>query len=333
VSGRIGVSGVAGFIGSHLAERLVAEGNAVVGVDSFAANYARERKERNLSRLAAEPAFVLLEEDIRAARAARAFRGCDTVVHLAGLPGARCADARRLMRENAFATARLLAALRREGVPRVILASSSSIYGDVKGPAREEQTPRPLSPYARSKLLVEMVARRSPLQTVALRYFTVYGERQRPDMAFAAFLDAAIGGVSAPLTDAGSHVRHFTHIEDAVDATMRVLHGAPAGAVYNVAGPETASVARALRLLEAHLGERVPLQHVPAFEGEASRTEADLGRARRELGWRPRVRLREGLRRQVEHARAECPPRPAVIAAPAARQGAAPPPAPPVTVG
>jgi UDP-glucuronate 4-epimerase len=301
---RIAVTGAAGFIGSHLAERLIADGHDVVGIDCFSPNYSRGQKERNLAGLADDRRFVLVEDDMCAPSVARALRGCEAVMHVAALPGVRTADGEGLWHTNVLGTARLLDSLREAGVPRVILASSSSIYGDSGRPVREEDPPAPGSPYARTKLAAELICQSSHLEAVVLRYFTVYGERQRPDMAFAAFIAAALGDGVARLTDGGEHVRRFTYVRDVVDATVRALD-APAGAVYNVAGPDAVTVASALRLIEGLLGRPVPVHPRPAHEGEALSTNADLSRAGRDLGWQPRVALAEGLRRQTDHALSE----------------------------
>jgi UDP-glucuronate 4-epimerase len=303
---RIGVMGAGGFIGSHVADRLVAEGHDVLGVDCFSPNYPRARKERNLADLACEPRFALVEADISDRSLARALRGCRAVVHMAAVPGVRTSDERRLREVNIAGTARLLEAMREARVPRMILASSSSIYnGRPAERVGEEEAPAPGSLYGLTKLAAERLCRRSDLESVVLRYFTVYGERQRPDMAFAAFIQAALEDGSAPLIAHGRHVRHFTFVADVVDATVRALDRAPAGATYNVAGPAPSTVLDALRLIERLLDRPVPVHHLPAHAGEALRTHADISRARRELGWQPRVTLPDGLRRQVEHTRGD----------------------------
>ena len=303
---RIGVTGAAGFIGSHLVERLIAEGHDVVGIDCFSPNYSRERKERNLAALVDESRFTLVEDDICAPSIAHSLRGCHAVVHMAAVPGVRTSDQRRLRRVNVEGTARLLDALCEAGVPRLILASSSSIYnGHPEEPVHEDESPAPGSFYGRTKLAAELICRRSRLGTVVLRYFTVYGERQRPDMAFAAFIAAALDGDPAPLIADGAHLRHFTFVNDVVDATVRALDRAPAGATYNIAGPEPVTVISALRLLEQSLGKSVPVRRLPGHNGEALRTHADTSRARRDLGWRPHVTLVDGLRRQIDHELSE----------------------------
>jgi UDP-glucuronate 4-epimerase len=299
---RIGVTGAAGFIGSHLVERLIAEGHEVVGVDCFSANYPRELKERNLAGLAAEPRFSLIEGDMCAPPAAHALRRCTTVVHLAALPGVRTGDHEQLWCVNAQGTERLLEGLVGGSVRRLILGSSSSVYGSCAAPRHEHGPVRPRSEYARSKLAAERLCFSSGLSAVVLRYFTVYGPRQRPDMAFATFIEAALGGTAAPLFAARDGVRHVTFVADAVDATVRALERASSGAIYNVAGPRPATVARALRTIERYLGRPVPVRELPPHPADALHTRAATVRARRDLGWTARTGLAEGLRAQVDDA-------------------------------
>jgi UDP-glucuronate 4-epimerase len=299
---RIGVTGAAGFIGSHLVERLIADGHEVVGIDCFSPDYSRGRKERNLAAVEGEPRFMLVEDELCAPSIARALRGCEAVVHMAAVPGVRTIDGEAMRRVNVSGTVRLLESMDEAGVGRVILASSSSIYGHVHGPVHEEQPPAPCSLYGRTKLAAELICRRSGLDAVVLRYFTVYGERQRPDMAFAAFIDAALDAEVARLIARGRHVRHFTFVGDVVDATVRALYGAPAGAIYNVAGPQPHVVVSALRLIERYVGKSVPVSMAPAHDGEVLLTHGDISRTRRDLDWRPCVPLAEGLRRQIAYA-------------------------------
>jgi UDP-glucuronate 4-epimerase len=208
-----------------------------------------------------------------------------------------------LRQVNVEGTARLLDSLGEAGVPRMILASSSSIYdGRSDDPVSEDEPPAPGSFYGHTKLAAELICRCASPDAVVLRYFTVYGERQRPDMAFAAFIAAALDGGSAPLIADGQHLRHFTFVGDVVDATVRALDRAPAGATYNVAGPEPVTVISSLGLIERSLGRSVPVQRLPAHDGEALRTHADISRAHRDLGWQPRVTLADGLRRQIDYA-------------------------------
>ncbi len=299
---RVGVTGAAGFIGSHLVERLIAEGHEVVGVDCFSENYLRELKERNLAGLETEPRFTLVEDEMCAPAAIRALRGCNAVVHLAAVPGVRTSDAERLWDVNAQGTDRLLDLLAGGNVTRLVLASSSSIYGSSPTARSEHDPPRPVSEYARTKLAAERLCLDSDLSTVVLRYFTVYGPRQRPDMAFAAFIDAALGGAVAPLFSARSQVRQFTFVADVVDATMLAMERAPSGAIYNVAGPHPTMLAEGLRTIEQCLERPVPLRELPRHPADALACRAVTRRIKRDLGWEARTGLADGLRAQVDHA-------------------------------
>lgn len=295
---RVAVTGAAGFLGSHLCERLVADGHEVVGIDSFTRFYARTLKERNVAALRATPGFRLTEADAGAV----ALGGCDAVVHLAARPGVRSGSPELFERANV----RLTDAVARSGVPRVVLASSSSVYSPSGAPVAEDAPLAPRSDYGRSKLRAERVAERaaaeSGVEVVTLRYFTLYGPRQRPDMAFSRFALAALGGPPAPLIGDGGQTRDFTFVEDAVDATVRALAFGRAGAVYNVGGGAPATLDEALALVAEAIGTRPALIRRPADPREPRSTAADISRARAELGWLPRVPLPEGIGRQMASA-------------------------------
>jgi UDP-glucuronate 4-epimerase len=306
---RVVVTGAAGFVGSHLCDELVARGHEVVGIDGFTRFYARRLKELNVSALRRVPTFTLCERNLLDRRGlARALEGADAVCHLAGRPGVRGGAAVLFEAGNVRTTEAVMHSAARAGVPRVLLASSSSVYGPASQPLREDAPLRPLSPYARSKRRAELVAsrlaRRHGLELVTLRYFTVYGPRQRPDMAFARFVRAALQGGEMPLLGDGRQTRDFTYVGDAAEATAVALERGRPGAVYNVAGGRPVELAEALSLLGAELGREPELAERPPDAREPRSTAADLGRARRELGWTPRTPLELGLRRQVEHAAA-----------------------------
>jgi len=291
----VAVTGAAGFLGSHLCERLVADGHEVLGIDSFTRFYPRSLKERNVAALRGAPGFRLVEADAATVN----LRGTDALVHLAGRPGVRSGTPALFERANV----RLTEALASSGVPRLVLASSSSVYEPAPGAVDEEAPLRPVSDYGRSKLAAERaaarIARERGAELVTLRYFTLYGPRQRPDMAFSRFAAAALGGPPAPLNGDGRQVRDFTYVGDAVDATVRALHGAPAGAVYNVGGGAPARLADALALIARAAGAPALLDARPADPREPRATAACIARARADLGWRPRVALAEGITRQV----------------------------------
>jgi UDP-glucuronate 4-epimerase len=284
------VTGAAGFIGSHLAEALLERGHEVVAVDSFTDYYdpaLKEENARDLDVLRVD----LAEEELD-------LEGVDAVFHLAGQPGARSfgpvfAD---YLRRNALATQRLFESARST---KVVYASSSSIYGDAERyPTPEGAEPRPNSPYGITKLACEHLAaayaRAYGLDAVGLRYFTVYGPRQRPDMAFARLVDALARGGSFEVYGDGTQSRSFTYVADVVDATIAALD-APAGAIYNVGGGEEASLREAIGLLEAIAGRPLDVSYGPPQAGDMKRTKADTTRIERELGWRATTPLRAGL--------------------------------------
>ena len=306
---RIGVTGAAGFIGSHVSERLLAGGHSVLGLDAFTRFYARELKEANLAGLRRAPGFELGELNLLdTASLIDAFDGLEAVCHLAGRPGVRRGSPAIYEAGNVRTTESVLTAAAEAGVRRVLLASSSSVYGRVQGRVAEHAPLRPLSEYGLSKLRAEEVAGRLAgglgIELVVLRYFTVYGPRQRPDMAFARFVSAALEGGSMPLLGDGAQVRDFTYVRDAAEATALALERGPHGGVYNVAGGAPATLAHAFELLGERLGRSPGFETRPADGRDPRSTGADLGRARRELGWEPGTSLSDGLELQAEHAAA-----------------------------
>jgi nucleoside-diphosphate-sugar epimerase len=283
------VTGAAGFIGSHLAERLLADGHDVVGVDCFTDYYDIGEKEANASGLDVLR-IDLAEEDLD-------LDGVDGVFHLAGQPGVRSfGDVFPLyVRRNVLATHRVLEAA--QGV-RVVLASSSSIYGNAEAyPTREDATPQPISPYGITKLACEHLARAYGGDAVALRYFTVYGPRQRPDMFFRRVCDALLDGAPFEIYGSGQQSRSYTEVGDTVDATIAAMERAPSGAVYNVGGGDEATMLEAIELFEELSGRTLDVQHTGAAKGDVQRTKADVTRIRDATGWEPRTSLRDGLTR------------------------------------
>jgi UDP-glucuronate 4-epimerase len=290
------VTGAAGFIGSHVAEQLHAQGHDVVGVDCFTDYYDIALKEENASGLDVER-FDLAERDLD-------LGGVDGVFHLAGQPGVRSfgdvfAD---YTRDNLLASRRVFDAAARAGV-RVVFASSSSIYGDAERyPTAEDTPPRPISPYGITKLgcehLAYAYAKGFGLDVVTLRYFTVYGPRQRPDMAFARIVDALVGGTPFELYGDGLQSRAFTFVADAVRATVTAMERAVSGTVYNVGGGSEATMRDAIAVLERVAGRQLELVERPRAEGDVLRTAPDTTRAERDLAWRPETPLEDGLKRQ-----------------------------------
>jgi nucleoside-diphosphate-sugar epimerase len=306
---RILVTGAAGFIGSHATERLLELGYEVIGVDSFTGYYARERKLRNLARAAEERAFRLVEGDLLELNLEELLQGVSSVVHLAAEPGVRASwggNFSRYLERNVEATQRLLEALPERGLERFVFASSSSVYGSVEeGPVKEDSRRRPASPYGLSKLaaeeLVGIYGRERGVPATVLRYFTVYGPRQRPEMALSRFISFAVRGEALQVFGDGNQVREMTYVSDVVEATVAALE-APLGGTYNVGGGARATVNELIELVQRTLGDRVEVTYGPAAEGDVRSTWADLTRVGRELGYRPRVGLEEGTKAQVEWA-------------------------------
>ncbi|MET0458678.1 MAG: NAD-dependent epimerase/dehydratase family protein [Ilumatobacteraceae bacterium] len=304
------VTGCAGFIGSHVCERLVADGWTVRGVDAFTAYYDPAEKEANLDGLIDEAGFSLVRGDLATMPLRPLLGDADVVVHLAAQPGVRAsfgAGFARCDRDNVFATQRLLEAALATRCRRVVMASSSSVYGDAPVyPCPETAPLSPRSPYAVSKRAGEDlgdVYRHLGLDVVALRYFTVYGPRQRPDMAVRRLCEALTGGPAFELYGAGHHVRDFTHVDDAVDATVRAASAVAPPPVLNVGGGEQASMGDVIDLLGDLAGRPVPVRAGATQRGDVLRTGADTTLARG-LGWSPQVGLAAGLATELDWVRA-----------------------------
>jgi UDP-glucuronate 4-epimerase len=304
------VTGAAGFIGSHLAQRLLARGEDVIGLDCLTDYYDVTLKQRNLQLLVGHRNFRLEQLDLAEDDLRSIVSDVSCVYHLAGQPGVRGSwgDAfERYVRNNITATQLLLEAMHRT-TARLVFASSSSVYGDAERyPTPEDALPIPISPYGVTKLCSEqlvMAYRRSAgLDARCVRYFTVYGPRQRPDMAFARFIAAALDGGSVEIYGDGSQVRDFTYVDDAVDATMRAGSvDDPGEAIFNVGGGSQVTVRRVLEILGEILGEPIRTRLNPAQKGDVRETGADLQRAARTLGWHPTVSVEDGLRAQVAAA-------------------------------
>jgi len=300
------VTGVAGFIGSQLAERLVAGGHEVVGVDCFSDYYPREVKERNLTALRACPAFRLVEGRLQNLDLVPLLDGVAQVYHLAAQAGVRASWGREFAHyteHNVLATQRLLEAALVAGRPKLVCASSSSVYGDATSlPLREDSPCRPLSPYGVTKLAAEHLAvlyhRNHALDTTSLRFFTVYGPRQRPDMAFHRFLRAARDGGAITVFGDGLQTRDFTYVDDTVAALCRAALSGRPGSVYNVGGGERIALNDVLRVIEEVTGRALRVERQEAQKGDMRDTFADTSAAARDLDFRSTVPLREGLARE-----------------------------------
>ena len=292
------VTGSAGFIGSHLTEALLADGHDVLAVDCFTDYYDVAEKEENAG------AFHVDRLDL--AEDPLTLTGIDGVFHLAGQPGVRSfGEAFPLyVRRNVLATQRVFEACAAAGV-RVVFASSSSIYGDAERyPTPEDAIPKPLSPYGVTKLACEHLAYAYGLEHVVLRYFTVYGPRQRPDMFFRRVCERLLDGGEFEIYGSGTQSRSFTYVDDVVSATRAAMERATAGATYNVGGGEEASMPEAIALLEELSGRTLNVRHVGVAQGDMQRTRADVSRIREALGWSAQTPLRDGLARMWSWATA-----------------------------
>jgi UDP-glucuronate 4-epimerase len=306
--GCILLTGVAGFIGSHLAESLAGDGWAVRGVDAFTDTYAPRQKWDNVAAVSRSTDLEIITSNLARDDLHGLLEGVDAVVHLAGEPGVPASwgpGFATYVERNIIATQRLLEAAVAAGVSRFVYASSSSVYGPEDRSLIESAVPRPLSPYGASKLagevLVGAYAQERDLSTVSLRYFSVYGPRQRPDMAAHRFIEALLDSRPVAVYGDGRQARDFTYVADVVAATSAaVTTSIPPGAVFNVARGEPVEVRDLIAILAEELGVEPVIEHRPERVGDTPRTEGCADAARDILGWKPVTDLRSGLRRQVE---------------------------------
>ncbi|HWW82100.1 MAG TPA: NAD-dependent epimerase/dehydratase family protein [Vicinamibacterales bacterium] len=298
------VTGVAGFIGSTLAERLVDQGADVVGIDCFTDYYPRPIKERNLSRLLGRPdRFRFVESRIQDADLGSLLNDRTHIFHLAAQAGVRKSWGRDFAVytvNNIEATQMLLEACTKVKVERVVYASSSSVYGDhVPMPMKEDALPQPVSPYGVTKLAAEQLCTLYYLNygvpTVSLRYFTVYGPRQRPDMGFHKFLRATLEGKPISVYGDGEQTRDFTFVADAVTATIAAATRGFPGRVYNIGGGSRVSINEVLEMIGRVAGRRPLITADEAQKGDMRHTYADTWLARTDLGFAPSVELEQGL--------------------------------------
>jgi UDP-glucose 4-epimerase len=297
------VTGVAGFIGSHLADALLTRGARVTGLDCFTDYYARAIKEANLSGLHGRPDFRFVETAVQRADLRRLLGGVTHVFHLAAQAGVRKSwgrDFQIYSVNNVEATQALLEACVGTPVDRFVYASSSSVYGDdTPIPMREDALPRPVSPYGVTKLAAEQLCYlyhvNHGVPAVSLRYFTVYGPRQRPDMAFHRFLKAAIAGAPITIYGDGEQTRDFTYVADAVAATVAAADRGRPGGVYNIGGGSRVSVNAVLELVGRCTGRTLDIRRDAPQKGDMRDTSADTSRARADLGFAPSVPLEPGL--------------------------------------
>ena len=309
------VTGCAGFIGSTLTDTLLAAGHEVVGVDCFTDYYERSRKEHNLEQARQYDGFSLHELDLASDRLEDVSDGVDGVFHLAAQAGVRASWGSEFDTYtccNILATQRLLETLstRNESRPRVVYASSSSIYGNaLRRPTHESATPAPVSPYGVTKLAAEHLCstyhHNHGIPVASLRFFTVYGERQRPDMAFHRFIRSALAGEQIVVFGDGHQSRDFTYVGDIVSGCLAAMRSTINAATYNLGGGSTVTVRETLDLLSDILDADVDVRYTDAQLGDVRHTSADTTSAHTEIGFTTSVTLAEGLAREVRWMRDE----------------------------
>ena len=302
------ITGTAGFIGSHLSSALLDRGFEVVGLDCFTDYYPREIKAANLAHNDGRPGFTFVEGALQTIALEPLLEGVTHVFHLAAQAGVRRSwgdEFRVYTSHNVDATQRLLEAVKGRPLHRFVYASSSSVYGDIAAiPMREDQYLQPVSPYGVTKLAAEHLCHlyfaNYGVPSVSLRYFTVYGPRQRPDMAFNKFIRAALTGQPITMFGDGRQTRDFTYVADAVAATMAAGDRGRPGAVYNIGGGSRVSMLEILDLLRKVTGRTLDVRQEPAQKGDMRDTFADTTRARADLGFAPSHTLESGLAAESE---------------------------------
>ena len=298
------VTGAAGFIGSHLCEELLRRGHTVTGLDAFIPYYPQVVKQRNLLDLLPHANLRFYRVDLRTDPIDKLLAGAEVIFHLAAMPALvqNWMDLEGCWTCNVLATQKLLEAIHRCGLSlhRFVLASASSVYGRIAS-GDETLLPRPISPYGITKLAAENLCRAyaesHQIPVVTLRYFAVYGPRQRPDMGYHRFIEAILDNKSVTVYGDGQQVRGNTYVGDCVQATIAAMQ-APAGELYNVGGSETATVWDILHKLENIAGRKVKVRQKPTRPGEQMHSCADTTKLRQHLGWMPQTSLDEGLARQ-----------------------------------
>jgi UDP-glucose 4-epimerase len=297
------VTGCAGFIGSHLTDRLLADGYDVTGIDCFTDYYARSIKESNISDAMKNPRFTFIEKDIMDMDA---FPEVDYVFHEAAQAGVRASwgkDFDIYTRNNIEATQRLLEWYKNRHITKFVYASSSSVYGDAPLPMREDMRLQPISPYGVTKLAAEHLCylywKNFGLPTVSLRYFTVYGPRQRPDMAINKFVKAIMQGNEIILYGDGKQTRDFTFISDAVEANIKAALYTGSGEVINIGGGSRITVIELIRTIEKICQKSAQIQYTEQQKGDAHDTLADVKKANEQLGWKSEISINSGLSQYI----------------------------------
>lgn len=310
---RIIVTGAAGFIGSHLCERLLKdEQNMVIGIDGFIDPALKPVKRRNLKNLLHHPRFTFLDKNLLEIDWGKVMSKDDVICHLAGMPGVRSSWGNNFplyAESNILVTQRLLEACKDVSIKKLVYASTSSVYGEKSGMVSENSFLSPLSPYGVTKLTGEYLCNvyneNDGIPITILRYFTVYGPRQRPDMAFHRFIEYMLKNKPIPIYGDGKQTRDFTYIGDCVEGTVAAIYGDHViGETINIGGKERKSILEVIKVLEELTGKKVAMDFIGKTRGEPRHTWADITKAEKLLHYQPKVSLKEGLLNEVKDIQA-----------------------------
>lgn len=301
------ITGVAGFIGSALAHRLLEDGYRVLGVDRFSQFYDRKVKERNIEKISGNECFELIDGNINEIDLNRITSDIDFVFHLAAQPGVLGSWGENFvlyLEDNVLATQKLLEALKDKKIKKFIYASSSSVYGEqTRFPVSEDLLPAPYSPYGVTKLagenLVNLYWQNYKLPVISLRFFSVYGPGQRPDMAFHKFIKAIFNGEEIEIYGNGEQTRDFTYVDDVVEANILALKTDIAGESFNIGGGSRISLKKSVSIIEKEMNINAKLKFIKRQKGDVTHTGADISKAEQKLGYKPLIKIEEGLYKEV----------------------------------
>ncbi|MEM4346992.1 MAG: GDP-mannose 4,6-dehydratase [Candidatus Altiarchaeota archaeon] len=302
------VTGCAGFIGSHIVEKLLDLGHEVIGIDCFTDYYARKIKESNIEKAKQNRNFKFIEANILNLNLKKILSNIEYIFHEAAQGGVRKSwgkDFEIYTQNNILATQKLLEACKELKIKKFIYASSSSVYGDVKKfPMKENSITKPISPYGVSKLAAENLCqlywKNFSVPCISLRYFTVYGPRQRPDMAFHKFIKAILLGKNFEVYGSGEQTRDFTFVSDIVEANILAMNSNAEGEIFNIGGGSRISINEIIKILEEITNRKADVSYIEKQKGDMADTIADISKARKILGYKPKVKIKEGLKKEVE---------------------------------